>query len=71
LQLPLNQFDKTNQLKGPLTLDVGVSGAPTITAPQGATSVNISGILSQLGSLSGSSSATGSASTSTAGNSGQ
>jgi len=71
LQLPLNQFDKTNQLKGPLTLDVGFSGAPTITAPQGATAVDLSGILSQLGSLSGGSSASSSATSAAAGSSGQ
>jgi hypothetical protein len=53
LQVPLNQFDTKNTFRGPVTLDIGIAGSPAITAPSGATSINVSNILSELGAASG------------------
>lgn len=60
LQLPLNQFDTTHDLNGPLTLSLDVSPSGAISAPQGAKPINVQQIISGLGAGSGSGSSSSS-----------
>jgi hypothetical protein len=50
LSLPLNQFDTNHKLRGPLTLNMGISPSGAISVPADAKAINLAPILSELGS---------------------
>lgn len=56
VELPLNQFDTNHELNGPITLGLDVAPTGAISAPSGATPVDISQFLGDLGEGSSSSS---------------